>query len=152
MQVRDLMSRQVVTIAPSESCLDAVVRMQRARSRHLPVVNRDGLLVGVVTDRDMRHLLFSAPMFERLGSTRVEVLLDGVKVAEVMSTDLVTTTPGASLTEAASTMRTEKVGSLPVVEDGRVVGILTESDVLRHVVRVDATSPPECAEIIVSFP
>lgn len=152
MQVRDLMSRQVVTIAPSESCLDAVVRMQRARARHLPVVNRDGRLVGVVTDRDLRHLLFSSPMFERLGSTRVEVLLDGVKIAEVMSTDLVTTSPGASLTEVASTMRTEKVGSLPVVEGGRVVGMLTETDVLRHIVRVDATSPPECAEIIVSFP
>jgi CBS domain-containing protein len=49
-------------------------------------------------------------------------------------------------------MRTEKVGSLPVVEGGRVVGMLTETDVLRHIVRVDATSPPECAEIIVSFP
>ena len=152
MQVRDLMSRQVVTIGTSESCLDAVVRMQRARARHLPVVNREGLLVGMITDRDLRHLLFSSRMFEALGSSRVDVLLDGVHVAEIMSTDVVTTAPDAGLADAASTMRKEKVGSLPVLENGRVVGILTETDVLRHIVRADAACAPECAEIIVSFP
>jgi CBS domain-containing protein len=49
-------------------------------------------------------------------------------------------------------MRSEKVGSLPVLEHGRVVGILTETDLLRHVVRIDATCPPECADIIVPYP
>jgi acetoin utilization protein AcuB len=150
MQVRDLMTRQVVTIGTSESCLDAVVRMQRARARHLPVVNRERLLVGMITDRDLRHLLFSPRMFEALGSSRVDVLLDGVHVAEIMSTDVVTTAPDAGLTDAASTMRKEKVGSLPVLENGRVVGILTETDVRRHIVRADAACAPECAEIIVS--
>jgi CBS domain-containing protein len=152
MNVRDLMSSQVETIQPSESCLDAVVRMQRVRSRHLPVVNRQGALVGIVTDRDVRHHLFSRRAFESLGSTRVEVLLDGVHVAEVMSTSLVTATPGMSLIEAAATMRSQKVGALPVVEQGRLVGILTETDLLRHAVRVDAACPPECAEIIVAYP
>lgn len=152
MQVRDLMSRQVVTIGTSESCLDAVVRMQRARARHLPVVSREGLLVGIITDRDLRHLLFSPRMFQALGSSRVDVLLDGVHVAEIMSTDVVTTAPDTSLADAASTMRKEKVGSLPVLENGRVVGILTETDVLRHIVRADAACAPECAEVIVSHP
>ncbi|HEY7654965.1 MAG TPA: CBS domain-containing protein [Methylomirabilota bacterium] len=152
MQVRELMSRDVVTIGPAESCLDAVVRMQRARARHLPVVNREGLLVGIITDRDLRHHLFTPRMFQALGSTLVDVLLDRVHVAEIMSTDLVTTAPDASLTDAAATMRKEKVGSLPVLENGRVVGILTETDVLRHIVRADAACAPECAEIIVSFP
>jgi acetoin utilization protein AcuB len=152
MQVKDLMSRQVVTIGTSESCLDAVVRMQRVRARHLPVVNREGLLVGIITDRDLRHHLFSPPAFQALGSTRVDVLLDGVHVAEIMSTDVVTTAPDTSLADAAFTMRKEKVGSLPVLENGRVVGILTETDVLRHIVRADAACAPECAEIIVSFP
>jgi len=153
MQVRDIMSREVVSIGTSESCLDAVVRMQRVRARHLPVINREGLLVGIVTDRDLRRQLFSPPVFEALGSTRVDLLLDRVHVAEIMSTDLVTATPDMTLGEAASTMREERVGSLPVVDQGRVVGILTETDLLRHVVRVDATCPSECAEIInVSFP
>jgi CBS domain-containing protein len=152
MQVGDIMSPQVETIRATESCLDAVVRMQRVRARHLPVVDREGALVGIVTDRDLRHYLFSPRSFEALGSTRVDVLLDGVHVAEIMSTNPVTATPRMSLAEAAATMRNERVGSLPVVEHGRVVGILTETDLLRHIVRVDATCPPECAEIIVSYP
>src|SRR5262245_13028566 len=152
MRVRDIMSPQVVTIGTSESCLDAVVRMQRVRARHLPVVNREGGLIGIVTDRDLRHHLFSPRAFDALGSTRVDVLLDRVHVAEIRSTDLVTATPDMTLAEAAATMRNEKVGSLPVLEHGQVVGILTETDLLRHIVRVDATCPPECAEIIVSHP
>jgi acetoin utilization protein AcuB len=152
MQVRDVMSQQVVTIRASESCLDAVVRMQKAGARHLPVVDREEALIGIVTDRDLRHHLFSPGAFEALGSTRVEVLLDGVQVAEIMSTDLVTTTPGMSLAAAAATMRNEKVGALPVLEHGRVVGIVTEIDLLRHIVSIDATCPPECAAIIVPYP
>lgn len=152
MQVRELMSREVVMIGTAESCLDAVVRMQRARVRHLPVVNRDGVLVGIITDRDLRHHLFSPRVFEALGSTPVDVLLDGTHVAEIMSTDVITVESDAGVGDAAWTMRKNRVGSLPVMENGRLVGILTEVDVLRQIVRADATCGPECAEVIVSHP
>jgi acetoin utilization protein AcuB len=152
MKVNEVMSRDVVMIGPAESCLDAVVRMQRARVRHLAVVNRDGLLVGIVTDRDLRHHLFSPRVFEALGSTRVDVLLDGVRVAEIMSTDVMTVEAGASVGDAAGTMRKHRVGSLPVMEHGRMVGIVTEVDMLRQIVRADATCAPECAEVIVPHP
>jgi CBS domain-containing protein len=152
MQVKDLMSRQVLTIGTADSCLEAVGRMHRARVRHLPVVNRDGLLVGVVTDRDLRHHLFSPRVFKELGETAVEVLLKAVPVAEIMSTAVISVTPQEELVDAARLMLEEKVGSLPVVDGGRVVGILTETDLLRQICRADATSSPECAEIIVSFP
>jgi len=75
MQVRELMSRQVVTIGTGDSCLEAVTRMQGAKVRHLPVVSREGLLVGIVTDRDLRHHLFTPRLFDALGSTPVDVLL-----------------------------------------------------------------------------
>ena len=152
MQVKELMSREVVTIGPTESCLAAVVRMQRAHVRHLPVVNRDRLLVGIVTDRDLRHHLFTPRLFEALGSTGVDVLLDGVRVAEIMSTDVVTVDAGASLGHAADIMRKQRVGSLPVMESGRMIGIVTEVDILRQIVRADATCAPECAEVVVSYP
>jgi acetoin utilization protein AcuB len=152
MQVKEVMSRELVVVAPTESCLDAVVRMQRVRVRHLPVVNRDGLLVGIVTDRDLRHYLFTPRVFEVLGSTRVDVLLDGVRVAEIMATDVMTVEAGASVSDAAGTMRKHRVGSLPVMENGRMVGIVTEVDILRQIVRADATAAPECAEVIVSYP
>jgi CBS domain-containing protein len=152
MQVKELMSREVVMIGPKESCLDAVVRMQRARVRHLPVVNRDGLLVGIITDRDLRHHLFTPRVFEALGSTPLDVLLDGVHVAEIMSTAVVTVEAGATLGAAADTMRKHRVGSLPVMENGRMIGIVTEVDILRQISRAEATSVPECAEVIVSYP
>lgn len=152
MQVRELMSRQVVTIGTGDSCLEAVTRMQGARVRHLPVVSREGLLVGIVTDRDLRHHLFTPRLFEALGSTPVDVLLSGTQVAEIMSTDVITVAPEETVSEAASTMRKHRVGSLPVMDRGRVVGIITEADVLRHIVRADASRTPACAEIIVSFP
>lgn len=152
MQVRELMSRQVVTIGTGDSCLEAVTRMQRSRVRHLPVVSREGPLVGIVTDRDLRHHLFTPRLFEVLGSTPVEVLLSGTHVAEIMSTDVITVAPEETVAEAAWTMRKHRVGSLPVLEHGRVVGIITEADVLRYIVRTDPGRTSACAEIIVSFP
>jgi CBS domain-containing protein len=152
MQVKEMMSRELVTIGPRESCLDAVVRMQRARVRHLPVVNQDGLLVGIVTDRDLRHHLFTPRVFEALGSTPVDVLLDGVRVAEIMSTDVVTVEAGAPLGAAADAMRKHRVGSLPAMENGRMLGIVTEVDILRQLGRADTSAVPECAEVIVSYP
>jgi acetoin utilization protein AcuB len=152
MQVKEMMSREVVVIGPNESCLDAVVRMQRARIRHLPVVDRDGLLVGIVTDRDLRHHLFTPRVFEALGSTPVDVLLDGLRVAEIMATQVVTIEAGASVGDAAGTMRKHRVGSLPVMESGRLVGIVTEVDILRQIAGVDPAAVPECAEVIVSYP
>jgi acetoin utilization protein AcuB len=75
MRVKDLMRRQGLTIGASESCLDAVTRMHRARVRHLPMVNQEELLVGIVTDRDLRHHLFSPRVFKDLGSIGIDVLL-----------------------------------------------------------------------------
>jgi acetoin utilization protein AcuB len=151
MRVKDLMSRHVVTIGASDSCLDAVARMHEARIRHLTVVNDQGFLVGVVTDRDLRHYLFSAPVFKDLGLIGVDILLKAVPVAEIMSAPVITAAPEDELIDAAQFIFEEKVGSLPVIERDRVVGIITETDMLRQICRVDAGSP-ECAEIIVSYP
>ncbi len=152
MHVKELMSRPVVTIEASDSCLEAVARMHRARVRHLPVVNRDGLPVGVVTDRDLRHHLFSPTVFKELGETPVDVLLKAVLVAEIMSTAVISVSAEDTVMNAAQLMVEERIGSLPVLEGGRVVGILTETDLLRQICRVDAACSPECAEIIVSYP
>ncbi len=93
MRVKDLMSRQVLTIEASDSCLEAVARMHRARVRHLPVVNREGALVGVVTDRDLRHHLFSAQVYKDLGAIPVDRLLQAAPVAQIMSTPVISAGP-----------------------------------------------------------
>jgi CBS domain-containing protein len=152
MRVSELMTRNVVTIGPSESCLEAVARMYRARVRHLPVVELGGALVGIVTDRDLRHHLFSGRVFREIGSSTVDTLLRAVPVSEIMSKPVVTVGPHDDLADAARLMLEDKLGSLPVVEAGCLVGIITETDLLRQIVRADARCSPECAEIIVSYP
>jgi CBS domain-containing protein len=124
--------------------------MHTAGIRHLPVVDAANRLLGVLTDRDLRHHLFSPAVFPALGMTSVDTLLGAARAADLMVTDVVTVRPEQSLGEAARLMMTKKIGSLPVVEAGRLVGILTETDMLRTIVRTDAGAA--CAEIIVSFP
>ena len=151
MRVRDLMSRDVLAIGVSQSCREAVARMCQGNVRHLPVVDTAGALVGVITDRDLRHHLFSPGIYGRVGRAPVEVLLKGVSVGDVMSSPVVSIGPGCEVAEAARLMREKKIGALPVVDAGRVVGILTEIDLLRHIVRVEAPLSPEM-DIAVSYP
>mgnify|MGYP001605611966 FL=1 len=151
MRVSDLMSRDVATVGVADSCQEAVARMVRQKIRHLPVVERDGRLVGVVTDRDLRHRLFEPRVMKEIGTVSVDQILKTVPVKDIMSAPVVTVGPQDELETAARVMLEDKVGSLPVVENGRVVGIITETDLLRQIVRADACSP-ECAEIVVSFP
>jgi CBS domain-containing protein len=152
MRVRDLMSQQVVTIEESESCQAAVARMHQARIRHLPVVDGGGAPVGVVTDRDLRHHLFAPGVYRQVGSVSVEILLKAVPVSAIMSTPVISVGPDADLMDAARVMLEDKIGSLPVVDGARVVGIVTETDLLRQICRADAACSPDIAEIVVSYP
>jgi CBS domain-containing protein len=144
------MNRNLLTISESSSCHEAIGRMHRARVRHLPVLSDDGTLVGVVTDRDLRHYLFRPHVREDIGATSIEVLLKAVTVDEIMSAPVLTVDAADEVTDAARMMLEDKVGSLPVTEGGRLVGIITETDLLREICRVDAGCSPEVTDIIVS--
>ena len=151
MNVKQLMSTAVVTIDEQASCREAVARMCRYKIRHLPVVRNEHLLCGIVTDRDVRHYLFRAEVFQQIGNVPVEKLLTAAPVWQVMSSPVVSVGPEASLEVAAGRMRERKLGSLPVVESGRIVGILTETDLLRRIVGTD-TGVAEVDAIVVSYP
>lgn len=126
--VRDLMSHEVTTVRRNDrlSLVDDVMRL--GRIRHLPVIDDDDetKLVGLVSLRDV----FRGSLARALGyGTRAQQkLLDMLFVKEVMTTELVTTTPDTPLVEAARLMANRKLGCLPVLENGRLVGILTEGD------------------------
>ena len=152
MRVKELMSRVVMTVGSEDSCREALTRMREMRLRHLPVMDLYGKVAGMLTDRDLRHHLFNPSVMPRIGVTPVDALLESVSVREIMSTPVVSVEPEEDLHAAVALMRERKVGSLPVVKDGQVVGILTETDVLRRIVRVDATCSPGVEEIIVSYP
>lgn len=124
LRVKDIMTPDPVTIEPEAPLAAAIARMRERQCRHLPVVDADGRLVGIVTDRDLRQASFA-----RLRALR-EAEQD-LQVQSVMTWALVTIHPAATIAHAARVMFERRVGSLPVVEDGRLVGILTERDLLR---------------------
>jgi len=127
--VKEWMTKPVATIRADAPVREAVVLMKVRRIRHLPVVDDGGRLTGIVTDRDLRQMVFDPAIQERLGDL-VEALA-ALTVREVMTWAVITVRPESGIRQAARLMREQKVGALPVIEDGRVVGILTERDVLR---------------------
>jgi acetoin utilization protein AcuB len=128
-----------------------MAQMHRERVRHLPVVSGDAL-VGVITDRDLRHYLFSPPVYPEIGKQSIDTLLENARIADVMSAPPITIDASADVGEAAHVMRQRKIGSLPVVEGKRLVGIVTEIDILRHICRSEESRSPEVLDIVVSYP
>jgi CBS domain-containing membrane protein len=127
LKVRDLMTSDPTTLKRNDKLTLADDIMRLGRIRHLPVVDDDGqLLIGIVSQRD----LFRDALAQALGYGRhaQQQLLDTLSVKEVMTSDVLTTGPDTSLSEAAKVMTERKIGCLPVVENGRLVGILTEGD------------------------
>jgi len=129
LRVRDLMTSSVVTVRNDDTVATAYELMLENRFRHLVVLNEDGELVGLLTHRDLlRHALIERAELP-VGLQRS--ILKRILVEEVMTSEVETAEPGQWLHEAAQMMFENKYGCLPVVEDARVVGILTESDFVR---------------------
>ncbi len=127
MLVEYWMSRDVYTISPETPILDAERIMHERGFRRLPVVKR-GRLVGIVTLSDIRGAKPSPAT--SLSIWELNYLVARITVGEIMTKDVITISPKATIEEAASIMRERKVGALPVVEEGKLVGIITESDLL----------------------
>jgi acetoin utilization protein AcuB len=127
--VKEWMAAPAVTITSGATVHEAIDLMKGRKIRHLPVVEEDGRLVGILTDRDLRQMIFDPSVQERLGEAAE--LLKTRTVREVMTWGVVTVRPETGIRQAARLMYEQKVGALPVVDHGRVVGILTERDVLR---------------------
>lgn len=141
MTVRDVMTRSPITIDPEAPVATAIAVMREREVRHLPVVGAGGRLVGMVTDRDLRSAVFAPALREYLSLAAQRRLrsaseaLENLRVRDVMTWDAVTIGPEAPLAQAAALMSEGRFGSLPVVEGGRLVGIVTERDVLRALAR-----------------
>ena len=121
MRVSELMSRDVVTIGDTATCHEAIERMSSRKVRHLPVLDGAGALVGIVTDRDLRHWLFAPDTYRQIGAVPVRTLLRGAPVRSVMSASVRCISATADVAEAAERMRRDKVGCLPVVNGSRLV-------------------------------
>jgi len=132
-RVRDIMGKNVVTISVSERLSTVEDIMTLGHVRHMPVV-QGGKLVGVVSERDLLRSSLSV-LSEHRGAER-RAFLHVVEIARVMSAPPIVIGPDASIDEAARVMAEKKIGCLPVVEGEHLLGMVTETDVLRCVAGV----------------
>ncbi len=127
MSVSQWMTKSVVTIKPKDTLRHARERLAKYRINQLPVVVNDKL-VGIVTDRDVRD---AYPSSLRLFYGKdIDEFGDSHTVEEVMTYNVVAISPQTSLREAAQRLRRQRFGALPVVENGKLMGIITRSDLL----------------------
>jgi CBS domain-containing protein len=147
MYVRDLMRPEVVTLYAEDTLDLAEGIMRLGRIRHLPVVSGDRV-VGIVSQRDLFRAAASCLL--GLGGEAERKWLAGIPVKAVMASRVFTVAPAVSLRAAVQIMIDRRVGCLPVVENGRLVGLLSESDCLLHLARLlaiaeDKDALPELA-------
>ena len=133
MLVRRKMKTDLVTVPKDERMTVAKKLLKEKNIRHLPVV--DGKkLIGLVTNMDIRRA--EASPATSLEIRELHYLLDKLTVGEIMTRNVITISPEISLEEAAILLHDNKIGCLPVVEDGNLVGILTENDVMEVLIEV----------------
>ncbi len=132
MRIRDIMTKNPITVDSETLVLDAQKIMKENNIRRLPIVEK-GKLVGIVTQHD---LLEAAPSpATSLSIHELNYLLSKMKVKEIMKKNPVTFTPDTPFEEALKLGQEKKIGSFPVMDKGKLVGIATESDIVRFLTR-----------------
>jgi acetoin utilization protein AcuB len=128
MLVGERMSYPVITISPDLPIVEALNLMKRERIRRTPVV-KDGVLVGIVSDKDLLNA--SPSPASAMSVWELSYILSKIQVIEVMSRKVLTVTETTPIEEAARIMADNKIGGLPVMKDGQIVGIITETDLFK---------------------
>ena len=131
MLVQELMTADVRSLTPEATLCDLLDLMYENDFRHVPIVDGEGELLGLVTHRDVVRGAVTSK--DDLPQNWREEILSSRTVDNVMQAEVYTIGPTDTVEEAATLMLEHKLGCLPVIEGGRLVGILTESDFVRHV-------------------
>ncbi|MBK8753894.1 MAG: CBS domain-containing protein [Candidatus Competibacteraceae bacterium] len=149
MYVDRIMTREVLQVTENTRVPQLAALMRDRHIRHLPVA-RDGQLVGLVTHHDLERV--SPSPVTTLSVGEANYLLGKLTAAQVMHTPVVTCAPDTLVEEAARLLRQEKIGCLPVVENGRLVGILTHEDVLDFFLDITGCLMADTTRIAVHLP
>jgi CBS domain-containing membrane protein len=131
--VREIMMGNPVTLKPADTLDLANDIISLGRIRHIPVVE-DGRLVGLLSERDL--IGAAATQIFGLKQKRKSALLKTVLIKDVMKKKVITTNPDTPIKDAAHLMADKKIGCVPVIESGTLVGLLTTTDILRYVERL----------------
>jgi acetoin utilization protein AcuB len=134
MLVQDRMTRNPITINPDTSVSDASRIMRERKVRRLPVLDARGRLVGIVSENDLRHA--SPSPATTLDVWEISALVDKIKVAQIMTRDVITVTGDTPLEEAARLMTDHKISALPVLQESKVIGIITETDLFKSLLEL----------------
>ncbi len=141
LRVANYMTAKPITVAPEDSLMRALEVMRLRKVRRLPVALGD-ILVGVVTAGDLKR---AEPSTLTDSQEHFNQVMEETPISRIMVQNPVTTNPETPLLEAAQLLLTTKYGGLPVVSEGRLVGILTDTDLLRalvHILQVAAKGAP----------
>lgn len=154
MLIGERMSHPVITITPDIPIIDALNLLRREKIRRAPVI-KDGRLVGIVSSHDLLNA--SPSQATSLSIWEMNYLLSKITVAEVMTQNVITVDVNTPIEEAARIMADNKIGGVPVTRDGKVVGIITETDIFKlflelmgardRGVRVTALVPEKAGEL-----
>jgi len=134
------MTKRPITTHPDTPIDDALKLMRESKVRRLPVLDKKGELVGIVTEKDLLYV--SPSPATSLSIHELHYLIAKIKVGDVMAKDVITVTEYTPLEEAARIMADNKIGSLPVMRDGKLVGIITETDIFKGFVELLGTREP----------
>ena len=129
MLVRDRMSKHPLTVEMNQTVSETHKYMQEQNVRHLPVIDKSGVMIGLVTEDDL--LKAEPSSATSLSVWEIHSLLNKITTRDVMTRDVITTSEDTPIEEAAQQMLEHKIGCLPVMRDDRLVGIITESDIFR---------------------
>lgn len=130
MYVKDQMTTPAFTLTPDTPFLDALKLMRERKIRRIPIVDAQGRLLGIVSERDLLHAEPSPAT--SLSVWEMNYLLWKLKLGDVMTKAVFTVTPLTKLQDAASLMIKHKIGGLPVVDaEEKVVGVITETDIFK---------------------
>lgn len=133
MFVSDWMTRKVFTVAPDSSVSEAMNLIRAKKIKHIPVV-RDEKLKGIVSDRDIRD--YSPSRATTLDVYELHYLLATAKVKEIMKSGVVTVAADTPIEEAAMLLCDRNIGCLPVIEGGRLIGIISDRDIFRALIDI----------------
>jgi acetoin utilization protein AcuB len=129
MLVRDRMTPNPITVTTETSLKDALDLVRSKPFRHLPVVDQNGKLVGIVTEKS---LVYASPMpTTTLSVFEVDYILSHTKIGQIIQGPVITVGPDLPIEEAARKMVDHRIGCLPVVEGDRLIGIISDTDIFR---------------------
>ena len=133
MLVKDYMTTEVTALQETDSLLDAAMIFVRSSFRHVPVV-RDKKVVGIITERDVKQ--FAPSLLSRTSAEEYNQVMETTPISRVMTREPAVLTPNQPVFDAATVLHSKRVGCMPVVENGELVGIITTTDLLGLLIQI----------------